>query len=80
MNMVEAISWPLAQHIPNAVKTLIVSFYKLADSNAEDTPDKMARLFTEDGTMYTLAGVSKGTQGTSRSAFYDFLAFSLRRC
>jgi len=61
--MAESISWPSCQNISDAVKTLIVSFYSLADSNAEDTPEKMAALFTEDGAMYSLAGVSKGTQG-----------------
>jgi len=54
-----SISWPTPD-FPKRVEQLITEFYSLADSKDDDTPEKFAALFAEDGVMYGLAGASTG--------------------
>ncbi|OCK75426.1 hypothetical protein K432DRAFT_409040 [Lepidopterella palustris CBS 459.81] len=56
----ESTEWPVGQAVPESVKKTVSEFFSLADSKDDATPEKLAALFTEDGAMYSLAGVSIG--------------------
>lgn len=64
-------AWPDAPEPPAAVKAWVDKFYHLADDKSPDAGELLSLLFTNDATMYGLAGPLTGREGLCPVLFQD---------
>ncbi|RFU33163.1 hypothetical protein B7463_g3163, partial [Scytalidium lignicola] len=76
---IENTRWPDIGSVPDGMSGWLERFYTLADTRGDVASREFSELFTDDGTMYGMAGKVQGTKAIFESRAHGWNAIERRK-